>query len=136
MPLVEWNEKLSVGLPSVDAQHKKLVAMLNDLYEAMQARHSHEALGKVLNGLIDYTVYHFHHEEALFAKTGYPAALEHQKEHDDLTKQVLAVKQKYEDGAAPTLSMEVLNFLRKWLLTHITGSDKKFGPYLSARGIK
>ena len=52
MSLMEWNEKLSVGVPSIDAQHKKLVAMLNELYDAMQAKHSQEALGKVLDGLI------------------------------------------------------------------------------------
>jgi len=32
--------------------------------------------------------------------------------------------------------MEVLNFLRKWLLNHIQGSDKKYGPHLNAKGIK
>ncbi len=136
MPLVEWNEKLSVGVPSVDVQHKKLVGMLNELYDAMQARQSHGALGKVLSGLIDYTAYHFQHEEALFAKTGYPAASAHKKEHEDLIKHFLEVKQKYEDDAVRTLPIEVLNFLRKWLLNHIAGSDKAFGPHLVARGMK
>ena len=43
---------------------------------------------------------------------------------------------KYQEGATATLSTEVLNFLRKWLLTHILDSDKKFGPHLNANGIK
>lgn len=136
MSLMEWNEKLSVGVPSIDAQHKKLVAMLNELYDAMQAKHSQEALGKVLDGLISYTASHFKYEEELFAKTGYHDASEHKKEHDDLTKQVLAVKKKYQEGASTSLSMEVLNFLRKWLLNHIQGSDKKYGPHLKAKGIR
>jgi len=95
MPLMEWNEKLSVGVASIDAEHKRLVGMLNELYDAMQARHSQEALGKVLDGLINYTASHFKHEETLFARTGYPAAAAHKKEHDDLTKQVLEVKKKF-----------------------------------------
>ncbi len=136
MPLMEWNEKLSVGIPTIDAEHKKLVAMLNDLYDAMQAKQSQAILGRVLDGLISYTASHFKHEETLFARTGYPAAAEHKKEHDDLTKQVLDVKKKYQEGGAATLSMEVLNFLRKWLLNHIQGSDKKYGPHLIAKGIK
>jgi hemerythrin len=136
MALMEWNEKLSVGVTSVDAQHKKLVEMLNELYDAMQAKQSQEALGKVLDGLIAYTASHFKHEEALFAQTGYPAAAEHKKEHDDLTRQVLEVKKKYQEGATATLSMEVLNFLRKWLLSHIQGSDKRYGPHLNAKGIR
>ncbi len=46
MSLMEWNEKLSVGVPSIDEQHKKLVAMLNELYDAMQAKHDQDALAK------------------------------------------------------------------------------------------
>ena len=136
MTLLEWNENLSVGVSTIDDEHKNLVGMLNELYDAMQAKHSEEALGGVLDGLVAYTVYHFKHEEALFAKTGYAAAAEHKKEHDDLTKHVLDVQKEYQEGATATLSTEVLNFLRKWLLTHILVSDKKFGPHLNAKGIK
>ncbi len=136
MPLVEWNETLSVGVSIIDDEHKKIVGMLNELHDAMLARHSEEALGKVLDGLVAYTASHFKHEEALFAKTGYAAAAEHRKEHADLTRQVLDVQKKYQEGATATLSIEVLKFLRKWLLVHIQDSDKKYGPHLNARGIK
>jgi hemerythrin len=136
MTLVEWNDKLSIGVSSVDEQHKQLVGFLNELYDAVQARQGHEKLGQLFNELIDYTVYHFSYEETLFTKTGYPAAPEHKKEHDELTRQVLEKKQKYEDGAAPHLPIELLNFLRRWLLTHIAGSDRRAGPHLIARGIK
>jgi hemerythrin len=135
MPLLEWNENLSVGVPSIDAQHKKLVGMLNELYDAMQAGKSQAVLGKVLKELADYTVYHFQYEESLLAQTGYRASPEHKREHDELTKLVQEVSQKYEAGATPALSEEVLNFLRRWLFIHITGSDRKFGPYLISMGI-
>ena len=136
MPLVEWNEALSVGVSIIDDEHKKIVGMLNELHDAMLARQSNEALGKVLDGLVAYTASHFKHEEALFAKTGYAAAAEHKKEHADLTRQVLNVQKKYQEGTTATLSIEVLKFLRKWLLVHIQDSDKKYGPHLNARGIK
>jgi hemerythrin len=136
MPLLEWNENLEVGVPSVDEQHKKLLALLNELYDAMQAGKSKAVLGKVLKELSDYTIYHFQYEESLFIQTGYRAAPEHNKEHEVLTKLLQDVRQKYSDGATPALSEEVLNFLRRWLFVHITSSDKKFGPHLIANGIK
>jgi hemerythrin len=136
MPLIEWNENLSVGVPSVDEQHKRLVGMLNELYDAIQTGQSQVVLGKVLKGLADYVVYHFQYEESLFAQTGYRAAAEHKKEHDDLTRLLHEERQKYEQGATPALSEEVLNFMRRWLFIHITGSDRKFGPYLISMGIK
>ena len=33
------------------------------------------------------------------------------------------------------LPMTVLNFLRDWLVEHIQGEDKKYGPFLNAKGI-
>ena len=136
MPLMTWNEKLSVGVSVIDEEHKQLVNLLNELYDGMQAGQSKESLGKVLDGLIAYVAYHFKHEEDLFAQTGYPAAEEHKKEHDDLTNQVLEVQKKYKAGDTGTLSLEVMNFLRKWLIGHIQGTDKKYTPHLNAKGIK
>ena len=134
--LVEWNENLSVGVPSIDEQHKAPLGLLNELFDATQAGRGQAVLGKVLKELGDYTVYHFQYEESLFAQTGYSAAPEHNKEHDELTKLVQVLRQKYEDGASEILSEELLKFLRRWLDMHIMGSDKKFGPYLVSMGIK
>lgn len=136
MPILEWNEKMSVGVAEIDLEHKKLVSMLNNLYDGMQSGKGKEVLGKVLDDLIAYTASHFAHEERLFAQTGYPAAVAHTAEHTALTKQALDVQAKYKAGATGTLSMEVLSFLKNWLVNHIQGSDKKYGPHLNAKGIK
>ena len=106
--LLEWNENLSVGVPSIDEQHKVLLGLLNELFDATQAGKGQAALGKVLNELADYTVYHFQYEESLFAQTGYGAALDHTKEHDELRRLVQALRQNYEDGASEILSEELL----------------------------
>ncbi len=133
---LEWNENLSVGVPSVDEQHKALLGLLNDLSDATQAGRGQVVLGKVLKELADYTVYHFKYEESLFAQTGYRAAPDHLKEHDDLRRLVQDLSQKHEDGASGILSEELLKVLRRWLYMHIMGSDKKFGPHLVSMGIK
>jgi hemerythrin len=135
MPLMTWNDKLSVGVTVIDQEHKKLVGMINELYDAVQSGHGKAALGKILDGLVDYTKTHFAHEEKFFADTGYPDSAAHKKQHDDLTKQVLDVQAKYKSGATGTLSVEVLNFLKNWLINHIQGSDKKYAPHLRAKGI-
>ena len=135
MPLMLWSDKLSVGVKTIDEEHKKLVGMVNDLYDAVQGGQGKDALGKILDGLISYTANHFAHEEKFFAETGYPDSAAHKKQHDDLTRQVLDVQAKYRSGASATLSIEVLNFLKNWLIGHIQGSDKKYGPHLIAKGI-
>ncbi len=135
MPLMTWTEKLSVGVGVLDEDHKKLVGMLNELYDAMQAGQGRDLLGRILNGLVQYTKFHFAREEKFFAQTGYAAAGPHKQEHDALTRQVLDVQQKYAAGATTTLSLDVMQFLRNWLVNHIQGSDQKYRPHLNAKGI-
>ena len=74
MPLMEWNEKLAVGVALLDADHHKMVGMINDLYDAIKTGNSKEVLGLILDRLVNYTRFHFSHEEQFFARTNYPEA--------------------------------------------------------------
>lgn len=135
MPLMSWSDKLSVGVQQLDDDHKKLVSMLNELHDGLLAGHGKESLGHVLDGLVAYTKTHFAHEEALFAKTHYPMAAWHKKEHDDLTKTVLDVQARFKGSANLTLTLDVMKFLKDWLFNHIQGSDKKYAPHLHTQGV-
>ena len=135
MSLIAWNDRLSVGIASIDKEHQKLVALLNEFYDAVQTGKGKESLARVLAALIDYTKKHFANEEQIFAKTGYPEAAAHKKAHDDLTRQVIEIQQKYTQGANATLPTETLNFLKSWLLTHIQGTDKKYSSHFVRNGI-
>lgn len=41
MPLIQWNESLSVGVVEIDRQHRKLVELINDLNNAMRQGKGH-----------------------------------------------------------------------------------------------
>jgi hemerythrin len=135
MPMLNWNDKLSVGIASIDEEHKKLVKMLNDLYDGIMSGHGKDVLGNILDSLIDYTKVHFAHEEKFFAQTGYQEAAAHKHEHEALTKQVVEIQGKYKSGAISTLSIEVMQFLKNWLVKHIQIEDKKYGPHLISKGV-
>jgi hemerythrin len=135
MALMTWTEKMSVGVKVLDDDHKKLIGMINELQDGLKAGHGKEALGQVLDELVNYTQIHFAREEQYFAQTGYPPASLHKKEHDDLTKQVLEVQAKYKESPLTSLSFEVMDFLKNWLNEHIQGSDQKYASHLNAKGI-
>ncbi len=136
MPLLVWNDKLSLGLPSIDQQHQRLVEMLNELFDAVQAGRGRDVLGRVLVEVLDYTITHFAYEEQLLVLHGYPDTELHRQEHADLSRQVFTIQQKYCSGASMTLSMEAMNFLRNWLIKHIQGSDRKYAAFLSGKGVR
>ena len=94
MPLMEWNDKLSVGITQFDNEHKRLVAMVNDLFDGVQAGRGKDLLGPVLDGLITYTKTHFANEERYMQLHNFPEFAAHKAEHDALTKQVMDVHAK------------------------------------------
>lgn len=136
MPLMEWSPKLSVGINQFDGEHQKLVGMVNDLFDAVGAGKGKERLGTILDGLISYTQSHFLAEEKLMKLHAYANFTAHKAEHDALTKQVLEVQAKFRAGATAALSVEVMNFLKNWLIKHIMGTDKGYGPHLNGKGVK
>ncbi len=134
MPLFQWTPELSVNVKEIDNQHRKLVDLINLLHDSMKSGKGKDVMGKVLNDLADYTVYHFGTEERLFQKYGYIEYPQHKKEHDELTKQALDVKSKFEAGQT-TVTIEVMNFLKDWLNHHIRYSDKKYSAFLNSKGV-
>jgi hemerythrin-like metal-binding protein len=135
MALFDWRDDYSVKVPSIDAQHQQLVAILNQLHEGMTSGTGTERMSALLASLVDYTAKHFAYEEALFAEHGYPGTQAHVDEHKRLVTQVLEFKRKFELGEA-SINMQLMKFLKDWLIKHILGSDKAYSSHLVERGVK
>jgi hemerythrin-like metal-binding protein len=134
MALLSWNPDMSVGVRVLDEDHKKLIAMINELHVSMLEGRSNEVVGGVLRRLANYTVEHFQREERLFAETNYPDAIAHRREHEKLKAQVVVEIQKFQAGSTG-IGMETLTFLRDWLKHHIQESDKLYRAHLNAHGM-
>jgi len=132
---VEWNDSYSVGIEKFDNSHKVLINMVNDLADAMQQKKSKDAVGRVLNGLAEYTINHFADEERCFSQTRYPEETQHIALHKKLLEQVTALISKFNAGE-PLITQDVINFLSDWLVNHIKGVDMRYGPHLNKNGIK
>jgi hemerythrin len=135
MAFFTWSENFSVGVREMDAQHQKLVAMVNQLHDAMAVGKGNEMIGPILTGLVDYTKSHFAAEERLMSAHGYPTLPAHKVEHENLVKQVGEIVAKFKAGKT-MISVSVMNFLRDWLMGHIKGSDKGYGMYLNGKGVR
>jgi hemerythrin-like metal-binding protein len=135
MPLMTWTEEMSVGVRALDEDHKKLIALLNELHEGILGGQQKAILEKIIERMVEYTIYHFEREEKLFTDAGFPASVEHKREHDLLTRRARNLQSRFECGQSTQLSLEAMNFLKAWLTGHIMGSDQQYAPYLNAKGI-
>lgn len=135
MAFISWDEKYSVGVSEMDAQHKQLVKLLGELYDAMQAQKANDVVGRILTELVRYTKTHFANEERYMAQAGYPDLAAQKREHEIFTAKIQKYKDEFDAGRT-SLSVSLATFVKDWLFGHISGADKKYGPCLNSKGIK
>ncbi len=95
MPLIEWTPDFTVGVESLDTDHKVLISLINQLDDAITAGNPRATVQRVLDALYDYTVYHFSREEALMRACGYPDYDAHVRIHATLRTQVADIRERY-----------------------------------------
>jgi hemerythrin-like metal-binding protein len=135
MALMTWGPMLQIGYGDIDAQHKRLVELVNELDDAMRAGKGRDVVGHVLTELVNYTVFHFSFEEKLMDQYGIASSAAHKAEHKKLVADVGAFKTKFDAGSA-AVTTELMSFLRNWLSAHILKTDKALAKDLLAKGAK
>ena len=133
MPFMQWNARYSVNVAAMDAQHQRLVAMLNQLHEAMAAGQGAAELASVLGGLADYTHTHFGAEELLMQRAGVPDLVQHKALHQALIQEVVSIRDglaRKQDATAVDV-LKTLQFLKTWLNTHILEVDRAYGEFMT-----
>jgi hemerythrin len=123
---VAWKPFYSVDDPSLDAQHKQIIEMINELYAAVEQAENRPAPKRLLKRLRQYTMAHFEAEEEVMQRLDYPGLAEHKALHDRLRRRT-ADLEAHPDAIT---GRDVLQFMKEWWLEHIQGEDKKYAPYV------
>lgn len=132
MALFRWRDNLSIGVPSIDADHKNLIDMLNCLHFMSVAGDDQDTIGRVLAGLVDYARTHFRREEALMQAAHYPEFAAHQRLHHALSAKLREFEAAHATNPDTFDVEEFYDFVADWLLVHVLSVDMKLKPYLSA----
>ncbi len=131
---MEWTDDLATGVELIDTQHKELIARLNQLFTACSSGKGKEEVGKTLDFLGDYVVFHFGAEEKEMTARRYPEYTTHKALHDQFIQDFLALKGRFETGG-PTVNLVISanQFLVNWLINHIRNIDKRMGAFLQGK---
>lgn len=130
-----WETKFSVGVESIDLQHKELFIFINSLLDALKRGLGAEISHQIIYDLEKYAFNHFQKEEFFFKRFNYPDAANHISEHQKFIQKIQELKANLKTGKA-TISFELLNFLRTWIEHHILEVDKKYSKCFVENGLK
>ncbi len=125
---MEWKQKYCVGIKQIDDQHKSLVDMITRLQEIANERDSITEMRNVIKDIVKYTKFHFSEEEKFMNKIGFPERVYHKDLHDGLIRQVIELLQGLKFGRQLS-SIDLIDFLKDWLINHIIKEDIKIGNY-------
>jgi methyl-accepting chemotaxis protein len=132
--LIRWDGSIQFGIQTIDKQHRRLVDLINALNRAMKQRKGREALNTVFADLVDYTKRHFGDEEQLMRKYGYDGLADQERQHQHFVKKMTEMQSQVKTGNV-MVSMDLMNFLKAWLVKHIQGTDKQYQSFFKAKGV-
>ena len=133
--MFQWDEKYSVGIQSIDSQHKEIFLHLNKLLEAMKQGQASAVITPIILELEKYAVLHFQKEEFFFQRFNFQGSAEHIREHQDFKSKIVSLKSDLESGKI-TMTFELLSFLKEWIDHHILVVDKQYSECFRQNGLQ
>jgi hemerythrin-like metal-binding protein len=130
MAHIQWKDQYSIGYKDIDAQHRVLLALLNELIDLIDRGGAPEQVSSIFHRLCSYALVHFSNEERYLKAAGYPDLGPQQSNHAIFVHQLLAFNEAY-DASDPRLLAETQSFLRHWFLDHILNSDMAYVPHMT-----
>lgn len=120
-----WNKNFETSIPLIDEQHKKLVALLNQLASYLASHSTELELNSVFDELAAYADYHFKSEEQFWSQylADDDSFSKHQQTHHSFLGKVVALKNA--DKALDDIVSDIIRFLTHWLTFHILDSDRR-----------
>ena len=119
-----WNDSYLLGIPMIDNQHKNFFVILDNL-ETLNQKQEKSEMHSLINELQNYVIYHFQTEEDLMVKSQSPNIDLHVMEHELFRKKVEEFHHSYYNNNEELLN-EMISFMRKWLIIHISGTDAEY----------
>jgi len=128
-----WDDSLSLGYPSLDAEHKRLFGIMAEIKEAVRSQPEAGTARKILEQLVDYRGDDLH---AMFhdaSRCSLELALwlqEHRAEHNYLADRARAFLA-FSGGDERTQLRDLYFFLSGWLRDHIESNQRALEVLLS-----
>ncbi len=120
---LQWSNLYSVGIKLIDQQHMRLFAIMNELVDARENSLGKEKVEKIIADILDYTQYHFSSEEKFFKI--HPDYDKHCEIHRGFLRKAVEISESYSRSQGD-ISKEILDFLVKWLKSHVLHTDVIF----------
>ncbi|MDR1444789.1 MAG: hemerythrin domain-containing protein [Treponema sp.] len=129
--VIQLDNYYSVGIESIDEQHKQLISMCNNLYlnSCKRDEISKNFFNQSISSLADFLKYHLFVEEQLLSRVAFPEFHSHKEEHSKAVEFINRYLAYLGTDEESQLKKEI-PVIREYILKHITVSDRKYANYI------
>jgi hemerythrin len=131
MSLLTWKPEFSLGIESIDDEHRQMIDMINDVYKQMLNCSEIERPELFLSDIYIAVAAHFAHEERMMVKAKYHEYKEHRADHESLLVELRDIMESYlkdPEGAQDNLRTGLTN----WFTGHFSTFDARLHGQLGA----
>ncbi|MBE2985501.1 GGDEF domain-containing protein [Campylobacter sp. RM9344] len=128
-----WGKEFATNIEIVDIEHKYLVDIVNNLGNKLsKPTTTDQEIKNILVELIEYSKYHFAHEESIMQKSNIDKrhVKQHLAAHKNFIKEISLQEQKLGKKYNKENVKKLLDFLIQWLTFHILGIDKNLATQI------
>ncbi len=124
MTLLKWKPAYSLGVPSVDHEHREMIGQINEIYGHMDQDSGTDEIESRLEDIYAGIAAHFALEERHMRDSGYPEYEAHKDEHEDLLDQLRDLMDDYvEDPVSGRVKLQAR--LGDWFGIHFATFDAR-----------
>ena len=135
MPFLVWEPSFSVGVWDIDRQHRSLIGLINQLHVAVSGVGADKKLQAVFGATVDFVRNHFAFEESFLERLGYEGLAVHKEIHKELLDQLGGMRRQFDAGPL-SVSPELVEFLKQWMVKHILQCDHGYAELAEKRSLR
>jgi hemerythrin len=124
MQLLQWKPSFTLGIASVDTEHRDMINMINSVYATLEDENSAAEVDRVLGEIHAQISAHFALEERLMRAAAYVDYAEHKNSHEELLEQIRDLMDSFSaDPAAGRTQLQ--DSLSNWFGVHFATFDAR-----------
>lgn len=124
MSLIKWKEEFSLGIASVDLEHRELIDLINELHDMALDKADQDSVSAMLGEIFAQISAHFALEEKYMIDSRYPHYADHKKDHESLLDELRDIMEQVETAGRYDESA-LMNTLDAWFSVHFKTHDSR-----------
>lgn len=126
---IDWKDGMSIGIPAIDEDHKRFIALVNEFNSAVADRLSLPEIKQRLQDIIYDAAHHFAQEEKLLIEWQYPGTDDHALKHMQIMDTLRNVMGSFiledTDREWTVAGLKI----KQLLVNHLMNEDMKYAAY-------